>query len=453
MSGANASPIGRSHTTMKGAATLYFLLFSIVMFGLLVMATDVGRMYLIQGELQTAADAAATAAALRLIGISNAVMHAGDQVTASFDSTTGNDNRFNLRINQIGVTGDTNLVTTTAVDYFSTLTDALSNINGGQAGSIDWTTGIYPKYVRVQISAQAPVLFVPLLSRNVSSLPTVAVASVAGVSAALCAATGIDGMAVVDQSAGADDVNFGLVPGAFYTLFLSTLQQTPNAPVTPGPQAGTVATVPYAILNHVPAGPSNLDLDSTLFEMGAAGVSSAAGLTPPANITIESTETAYPDLAGNITPGTSVGRNIICGLNTRFGADPSLNICGTVVSGEFATLAAGFRADTDLGTDTYAADAGLTSTGLQDFATEYDGSLRRVLTTAVVDAADTLNVLNFRQFLIEMSPGQTQGLNPAGGVGNAGAFRAQYIGAPVPIRAGGGGTCRVSLGVGRVVLH
>src|SRR5262249_46345418 len=147
---------------------------------------------------------------------------------------------------------------------------------------------------------------------------------------------------------------------------------------------------------------------------------------PPGNITIDSTETAYPDLVGNITPGTSVGRNIICGLNTRFGVDPTLNICGTVVSGEFATLAPNFRADSDLGDDTtYAADAGLTSTGLQDFATEYDGSLRRVLTAAVVDAADTLNVLNFRQFLIEMSPGQTQGLNPAGAIGNAGAFRAQ----------------------------
>ena len=66
--------------------------------------------------------------------------------------------------------------------------------------------------------------------------------------------TGIDGLAVVDASAGADDRNFGFVPGAFYTLYLTPLQQTPNAPVTPAPQAGTVASAAYALLNHVPAG-------------------------------------------------------------------------------------------------------------------------------------------------------------------------------------------------------
>lgn len=92
--------------------------------------------------------------------------------------------------------------------------------------------------------------------------------------------------------------------------------------------------------------------------------------------------------------------------------------------------------------------------GLQDYATEYDGNLRRVITVAVLDAADTLLVLNFRQFLIEMSPvTQTvsQGLNTALVTG---AFRAQYIGAVVPLRCGAvGGMCRVSGGVGRTVLH
>jgi hypothetical protein len=99
--------------------------------------------------------------------------------------------------------------------------------------------------------------------------------------------------------------------------------------------------------------------------------------------------------------------------------------------------------------------------GLQDFASEYraaltedDGRLRRVLTVAIVDAADSLTVLNFRQFLIQMSPvspAVSQGLNTTL---ITGAFRAQYIGAPVPLRCGGiGGLCRVSLGVGRTVLH
>ena len=84
----------------------------------------------------------------------------------------------------------------------------------------------------------------------------------------------------------------------------------------------------------------------------------------------------------------------------------------------------------------------------------YTGNMRRILTVAMVDDRDALNVLNFRQFLIEMSPVSptlTQGLNTALATG---AFRAQYLGAPVPLRCGGiGGTCRVSLGIGRTVLH
>lgn len=434
-----------SEGRQRGATTVYFLLFTLIIFGLMVMATDFGRLYLIQGELQTAADAAALAMATRLVGTANATLHAGDQMMASFDSTTSNDNRFNLRQNQIGVSGS-GLVTTTEVDYFSTLVDALSNINGGQSSGIDWSSGAYPKYVRVQITAQAPVLFVPLLNRADNALPTIAVSAVAGLSAPVCTACGIDGLAVVDQSDGSDPVNYGFVPGGFYTLYLTPLQQTPNAPVTPAPLAGTVAAVQYAILDHVPSGPQGLDLDGSLFELGAGGISSSSGLTPPGTVTAETPEVAYSNLQGNTSPGTTVGRDILCGLNVRFGVDPSLNICGILDSGQFAELSPLFTADTDLGGEEYAAGA-----GLQDYAAEYDGSLRRVLTMAVVDASDSLNVLNFRQFLIEMSANQTQGLDPAP---VSGAFRAQYIGAPVPLRCGGiGGLCTVSAGVGRVVLH
>src|SRR2546430_12524326 len=99
-----------------------------------------------------------------------------------------------------------------------------------------------------------------------------------------------------------------------------------------------------------------------------------------------------------------------------------------------------------LGGETYAAGA-----GLQDYAMEYDGNLRRILTLAVVDSTDTLSVLNFRQFLIEMSANTTQGLDPAL---VSGAFRVQYIGAVVPLRCGGvGGMCSISPGIGRGGFH
>src|SRR5262249_49477041 len=141
----------------RGAATIYFVLFITAISGLLVMATDVGRLYVIQGELQTAADAAALAAATRLVGTAGAASAATDQVTRSFDDTNGNDNRFNLRLNQIG-TGGSDLISSRDFDYFATLVDAQSNSNGGQTAGIEWGTGLYPKYVRVQVTAQSPIL-------------------------------------------------------------------------------------------------------------------------------------------------------------------------------------------------------------------------------------------------------------------------------------------------------
>src|SRR5436190_22686234 len=96
----------------RGATTVYFLIFTVTVLGLLVMATDFGRLYLIQGELQTAAEAAALAAATRLFGTGNATDRANAQVTATFDSTTDNDNRFNLRISPISTNGGSELLTT-----------------------------------------------------------------------------------------------------------------------------------------------------------------------------------------------------------------------------------------------------------------------------------------------------------------------------------------------------
>jgi Flp pilus assembly protein TadG len=426
----------------RGVTTIYFLVFILGISGLLAMATDFGRFYLIQAELQTAADAAALAAATKLIGTVNAPDKASDQVTTSFDSTTGNDNRFNLRMNPIGVNAGTDLATTSESDYFSTLVDAQTNANGGQTGGIDWSSGFYPKYVRVQITAQAPVLFVPLLNRA-ASRPTIAVSAVAGLSGPICSACGIDGLAVVDQSAGSDALDYGFVRGSFYTLYLVRSQRTAGA-VTPAALAGTNSAAAYVILNHIPSGPADLDVDGSLFEFGASGLSTSAGSTIPTTVSIDGTEAAY-----STDGSTTAGQDILCGLNARFGADPSQNNCVSIGGGQFTNLAPLFSADTDLGEAAYAAGA-----GLQDFAMEYDGNLRRVLTVAIVDAADSLNVLNFRQFLIEMSPVSptvTQGLNTTLVTG---AFRAQYIGALVPLRCGGiGGLCRVSSGVGRTVLH
>jgi hypothetical protein len=198
------------------------------------------------------------------------------------------------------------------------------------------------------------------------------------------------------------------------------------------------------VLNHIPSGPADLDVDASLFEFGAGGLSTSAGLSIPSTVAISTTEFAYTVQGTN-----TVGQDILCGLNVRFAVDPTQNNCATLGGGQFTTLAPLYSADTDVGAATYAAGV-----GLQDYAAEYDGNLRRILTVTVIDDATALNVLNFRQFLIEMSPvspAVSQGLNTASVTGS---FRAQYLGALVPLRCGGvGGLCQVTSGIGRTVLH
>lgn len=418
----------------RGAVGIYILLLlTFVLFAFMVMAFDVGRLYLVQAELQTAADSAALAAATRLVGTANSATHASEQVASAFDSTTGNDNRFNLRLNQIGVTSE--LTSEVVVDYFATLIDAQTNVNGGQSGAD-------AKYVRVQVNAETPVLFTRFLSAERGSRQLVSAASIAGISSPVCVACGVDALAVTALDA-TDEGNYGFLPGEYYTLYLTPAQQRPNLAACPSqvPAAleATVAAVEYTILNHIPGGPET-GLDGELFRLAASGMATTLGLDPPGCVSLGSTETPKPDLQGaTCAEANAVGRDILCGLNTRFGVDPAGNDCDNIEgSSDLALL---YRTDADLG----AAES-----ALQDYATEYDGNQRRVLTVALVDGADTLTVLNFRQFLVENAP-TVAGLDPAGFTG---AFRAQYVGRPVPIRTGTiGGACLVTAGIGRVVLH
>ena len=432
--------------TERGATTLYFLLLTTVALGLMVMAVDFGRFSLIQAELQTAADAAALAAATRLTGTMSSTEQAYTEWHASFDANTQNDNRFNLRLNQ--VLSSSNLFVETTESYFSTLADAFGNTGGGQTGGIDWGSLAYPKFSRIQISAQAPVVFAPFLNRDPGALPTITVSAIAGLSAPLCVASGIDDLAIVDPSMGADSDHFGLVPGNYYTLSLSSTQ---------APLDSTDSTIAYVILDHFPNGVQDTGLlDDLLFELGAASISTNAGLDPPGTITIGNIGVAYgsPNSVATTvfqSTTTTAGQDILCGLNVRFGMDPSLNdACNTGNRLDFPSLFSRFQAaaDTDIGM------VASGSAGLQDFAVDYcqEGvcNFRRILTVPVVDAADTLTVLNFRQFLLEPST-VSQGLDPTAANGS---FRAQYIGTPVPVRSGAlGGSCGVSVGIGRVVLH
>ena len=452
----------RSGSHERGAVTIYVtLVLAFVIFGLMVFAVDFGRIFLIQGELQTAADAAALAAASQLNGTTNALTNAGNQASAAFDDSDGHDNRFNLRMNPIA--NPTTLQATTGTDFFAILQNALTGNADSPASSIDWssvssTNPNYAKYARVQVTAQAPVLFAQFLNPANATPPIVVASAIAGPSAPVCSACGIDDLAVVDQSGGSDNVDFGFVPGAFYTLYLTASQLTTTSGATCSATAQTAkldpndtASVEYVILNHIPRGPTPTDGDSTLFELGAGGMQAAdnVSISVPNGVPETAVLLDQPSLA-------CPGQLILCGLNSRFGAnsaaDPTTNACGLLANGvgaEVVGLNSSYTSDSDGGTVA-------NTTGSQDYALEYAGNLRRVLTLPVVDASDTLSVLGFREFLLNSTAALPGTVVPV--TSNAtfvgGAFRVQYLGYPVPLHCGGNsGSCTVQFGVGRTVLH
>lgn len=416
----------------RGQAGIFVLLMLVfVLLGFLGLALDVGRFQVIQAELQVAADAAALAAATRLIGTANSAANAGLTGQAPFDVTNGNDNRFNLHTTSI--VGSTDLVTTVTFDYFATLDSALAGTGGAQAG-------FDAKYVRVDITAESPGIFTRFLTQR-AERPTVRSFAVAGISAPVCRACGIDGVAVTALDT-TDEQDYGFVPGEYYTLYLNVGQQRPNLAACPSqipaPLPDTLQAAEYTILNHVPVGPET-DTDGLLFRLGAGGLAPAGTEELPGCITIGSSETAMTGIQG-ATCGTAqpVARNLACGLNTRFGVDPSGNACNNITNvAELATL---FSQDADIGGS---------DTTPQNYQLDYDGNARRVITAPIVDSSSSLTVLNLRQFLVQ-NDASLAGINV-----NAftGAMRAQYIGAPVPIRLGTiGGACGVTRGVGKVVL-
>jgi hypothetical protein len=424
----------------RGQATVWILLLLTTMIlGGAAMAVDLGRMYTIQTEIQTVAEASAMAAATRMIGTTNSTVNALVTGLAPLDNTTGNDNRFNLHQNSI--IGTTDLAVTVNQDYFNLLTDAQSNSNGGQSGFL-------AHYVRVDVNVESPAVFVQFLNPTLNAKPQVHAAAIAGISNPLCNVSGSDDIAVTAANS-SDTQDYGFIPGNYYTMYLTCSQEAINpaactAAVRTLPLlTGTTDKIEYTVLNHTPNGTAT-EVNGQLFEVGATGVNPAGDTTAGTTGTITVTT---PDTPMTIqvtgTPVVAAGRDVLCGINVRFGnpVDPTTDVCNNIT--DVATLAAAYPPDSDTGP---------VDGTLQDFQNDYQGNARRVITAAVVDASSTLTILNFRQFLIE-ADSSGPGVVVAGAQATRGEMRVQYIGTPVPVRLGStAGGCLITKGVGRLVL-
>src|SRR4051794_18065208 len=245
-----------------------------VLFGFLGFALDLGRLYLIRGELNHAANAMAVQAASQLLGTTAS----GANVQNALQSTNGPTYAYNFGTIAIG--GGTGNLTSTieTPTCFATVADATS----GAGQSADCGSALA---VQVNLTADAPLLFFSLLPGGEARKTPIAARAVAGISAPLCTACGIVPLAIAALDA-ADTVNYGF-DASFSVLYTLSQQCTGNpAPIN---IAGTssvgpagLSTVPYVIINRYDTSSATLDEFDQAYQSGAGGVAASINPTPNA---------------------------------------------------------------------------------------------------------------------------------------------------------------------------
>jgi hypothetical protein len=282
------------------------------------------------------------------------------------------------------------------------------------------------------ISGQIPLVFwnfLPIVtSRNISVVAT----AVAGISAPLCTACGIEPftVAAIDQS---DAIDFGYTLNELYS-FTYLCTGTPAPPTLPG----AAQQLNYVLLNRY-------DPNAVIFsnEGSQAYRDGAGGLPGSTNRAQSCFMINLPELIwANAAPlacsagaPSAVAIEALCGLDSRF-ETPTNPACQAII--DFSTLSTIFSADTDV--NSYTA------------YTDYTGTGRRIITIPIVDAISataTMNVLGFRQFLVMPNQGASA-LSPADPYGR---FIAMYIGSVAPVKQGRFDGCQQAAGPGKVVLH
>jgi Flp pilus assembly protein TadG len=429
---------------VRGAMSVQFLVILVpVIFGLMGFAIDLGRLYLIRGELNQAASAMALAAAAQMGATQDAMYAAAQSALTGTDGTNGN--RFNFGGTPIAF--DPTMVTCFPDVTTATANDQTSTTACGLGGA---------PVIQVTLSAPAPLIFWGLLPGGESRTTTVASYAVAGMSAPLCTGCGVVPFAVqaLDTT---DTVNWGFAQGSLYTFYYSCTGTPPLA-------VGGVGAVAYVLLNRVD---TSLEESDQLFRQGAQGLNGApaatppnacaisgpAGVTPSSCVSIGDIESipanGVPAACTAATPPIDV-INALCGLDMRLEATPP-GTCQTNVT-NFGALSPLYTQDAD---PSYILDP-----------TAYQGNGRRIITVSLVNglATDTtcsagMTVVAFRQFLIEPNADGSS-FNP---LDQNGRFVAMYLGTVSPIPQGWFDTryaqaCRDWLpsgtpGPGKVVLH
>ena len=424
-----------------------------VLFGMMGFAIDLGRLYLIRGELNQAANAMALAAAAQLIGTSASLANATAAAQQSLNDTNHLGNKYNFGSLVIGQT--TGNLTSTVNDpaFFATVADA----TGSSGSSGTQADGATARHVQIGLTADAPLLFWSMLSVGQSRKTPIAGQAVAGISAPLCTACGIEPFAIAAVDA-SDTVNFGFGDPTAGTLYTFAFECTRTSTST-GPATLVGSVVQYVLINRYDTANATLDETQQLYKDAAQGLVASADPNPtgsPVPLACAGINDASETMWASAVPGSCTSviapsasvSEAVCGLYSRFDNSAPPAVCTTDVT-DFANLSALYPPDTDI------------VSGEADVYTSYTGNRRRIVTIPIVNAlatstAATMMVLGFRQFLLEPNPDGSYP-NPTDPFGR---FVVQYIGSPAPVQQGWfddhfglGCPVPVTSGPGKVVLH
>ena len=182
----------------RGTTSLQLLVIMVpVIFGFMGFAFDLGRLYLIRGELNQAATAMALAGAAKLIGTADATDRATEAANVPIDDATGHGAKYNFGAALVGQS--TGMLTSEVPQpaFFTTAAGA----TGDPGSSLDQADGTTARYVQVNLTADAPLLFWSLLSLGQARVTPIAARAVAGLSAPVCTACGIEPFAIAALNA------------------------------------------------------------------------------------------------------------------------------------------------------------------------------------------------------------------------------------------------------------
>jgi Flp pilus assembly protein TadG len=196
---------GRTHSRRKNQRGFSLMLIAVsgsVMIGMLGLAFDLGRMFIVKNELQTFVDASAVAACRQMDGTQAGVQGAHNTATAGpLGSTVPNG--WNFDVNAIS-----NITDTYATSYTGTY-DSYATASGG-------ATNTY-RFIKVVANATLPLYFLAVIP----GLPTSQLLQSTAVGGQNPQSTMSNGRVMPfapDAHNVADTTNFGFTPGTEYSL-------------------------------------------------------------------------------------------------------------------------------------------------------------------------------------------------------------------------------------------